>query len=151
MPIQRFRLLLGLAMTMLSVTSAMAEPAHYNASTNYILRCAGCHAMDGTGSKTGGIPPLQLIKTFTSDAKGRAYLMHVPGVVSTGLSSKEIAEVINYVAERWGDKTIPYTPFTEQEVTKLRAENIADIVSYRREITEKYKAEGKTVAEYPWP
>jgi cytochrome c553 len=151
MPIQRFNLLLGLIITMFSMAQAIAEPAHYNASTNYILRCAGCHAMDGTGSKNGGIPPLQLIKTFTSDAKGRAYLMHVPGVVSTGLNSKEIAEVINYVADRWGDKSISYTPFTEQEVAELRSEKIPDIVSYRREITEKYKAEGKTVADYPWP
>lgn len=134
-----------------SISPVLAEPARYNAANSYILKCAGCHAMDGTGSAAGGIPPLQLINAFTSDTKGRTYLMHVPGVASSGLNSTEIAEVMNYIVELWGDKTADYTPFTKEEVNQLRAIDIADVVSYRREIAEQYKKEGKEVADYPWP
>jgi hypothetical protein len=153
MPVKKSRLLLVLAaVTALPFSLAFADNKVDNSAlNNYLLKCAGCHAMDGTGSKIGGIPPLQLIRTFTSDVNGRAYLMHVPGVVSTGLGSKEIADVVNYISERWGDKSIAYTPFTEEEVTLLRATAIPDIVSYRRDITVKYQQEGKQVAEYPWP
>ncbi|THK40513.1 cytochrome C [Methylophaga sp. SB9B] len=77
--------------------------------------------------------------------------MHVPGVASSGLNSTEIAEVMNYIVELWGDKTADYTPFTKEEVNQLRAIDIADVVSYRREIAEQYKKEGKEVADYPWP
>jgi len=150
---KRIRFLWGLmALTALpSISPVFAEPARYSATTSYILKCAGCHAMDGRGSAAGGIPPLQLINAFTSDTKGRTYLMHVPGVVSSGLNSAEIAAVVNYIVELWGDKTIDYTPFTEAEVSQLRAVDIADVVSYRREIAELYEQEGKTVADYPWP
>lgn len=150
---KHLRLLLGLmALTGVSfISPVFAEPARYSATISYILKCAGCHAMDGTGSTSGGIPPLQLINAFTSDTKGRTYLMHVPGVVSSGLNSTEIAEVMNYIVELWGDKTADYTPFTKEEVNQLRAKDIADVVSYRREIAEQYKQEGKEVADYPWP
>ncbi len=122
-----------------------------NARNNYILHCSGCHGGDGTGSRTGGVPSLSLVKSFTSDAQGRKYLMQVPGIAYSGLSHKEIAEVVNYVAARWGQPEIPFQLFTAEEVDYLRATNIDDIVSYRRTLAKRYAAEGKLVADYPWP
>ncbi|HSH72131.1 MAG TPA: cytochrome c [Methylophilaceae bacterium] len=130
-------------------TSAFA--AGHTPQVNYILRCAGCHGLDGTGSSIGGVPPLGLIKTFTSDPEGRLYVMHVPGVVNSGLSNQEIADVINYVAQRWGSPDLPFESFGLEEVNHLRSINISDVVSYRRDLTSRYISEGKRVPEYPWP
>ncbi|MGZ8251030.1 MAG: c-type cytochrome [Methylophilaceae bacterium] len=133
------------------LSGATAMAGSRSASSNYILRCAGCHGMDGSGSSIGGIPSLGLIKSFTSDAEGRMYVMHVPGVVNSSLSNQEIADVVNYAVEKWGAKDVPFQHFSLEEVTRLRASNIDDIVSYRRNLTARYLTEGKLVAEYPWP
>lgn len=122
-----------------------------NTSKNYILHCSGCHGIDGTGSRTGGIPSLSLVKTFTSDAEGRKYLMQVPGIAYSGLSNKEIASVVNYAVARWGQPNVPFQSFTVEEVDHLRTTDIEDIVSYRRKLAARYVAEGKLVADYPWP
>ncbi len=122
-----------------------------NASNNYILHCSGCHGGDGAGSPAGGIPSLSLIKSFTSDAEGRKYLMQVPGIAYSGLSDKEIAAVVNYVAARWGEAAVPFQSFTAEEVGQLREVDIEDIVGFRRHLAKRYAAEGKLVADYPWP
>lgn len=117
----------------------------------YLLHCSGCHGDDGAGSRTGGIPSLRLIKSFTSDADGRKYIMQVPGIVNSGLSNKDIAAVVNYVVTRWGQPGVPFQLFSEEEVNELRATEIDDIVAYRRNLTARYAAKGKLVADYPWP
>ncbi len=122
-----------------------------NAKNNYLLHCSGCHRGDGTGSRTGGVPSLSLVKAFTSDAEGRKYLMHVPGIAYSGLSNKEIAAVVNYVVVRLGQPDVPFQLFTAEEVDHLRAVNIDDIVGYRRALAKRYATEGKLVADYPWP
>lgn len=134
-----------------ALMAASACAANRSPQVNFILRCAGCHGLDGTGSAIGGVPPLALIKAFTSDPDGRTYLMHVPGVVNSGLSNQEIADVVNYVAQRWGKPEIPFASFSLEEVDRLRAIEIPDIVSYRRDLTSRYLSQGKLVADYPWP
>ena len=134
-----------------SLLGQLAFAHSLSASNNYILHCSGCHGSNGTGSRTGGIPSLSLVKSFTSDAEGRTYLMQVPGITYSGLSNKEIAAVVNYVAARWGQPEVPFEIFTVEEVDRLRAVTIDDIVSYRRTLTKRYVADGKLVADYPWP
>lgn len=119
--------------------------------TNYILHCAGCHGMDGAGSSKGGVPSLSMIKSFTSDMAGRVYILHVPGIAYTTLNSQEIADVVNFAVDKWGAKEIPFQPFSAEEVHRLRAVPVEDVVIYRRALTSRYLAEGKAVADYPWP
>ena len=118
---------------------------------NYILRCAGCHGMDGTGSQIGGVPTFHdgAITTLANDDEARTYLMHVPGVVGASLSNAEIAEVMNWVNSHWG--TGPAPDFTEVEVNRRRAIPISDVVRFRRTLADRLKAEGKTLPDYPWP
>jgi hypothetical protein len=122
-----------------------------NPTNIYVLHCSGCHGVDGSGSRAGGIPNLNLVKTFTSDTEGRTYLMQVPGIAYSSLSNKEVASVLNYAVERWGQPNVPFNKFTFEEIAHLRAIEIADIVSYRRNLAARYEAQGKPVAEYPWP
>ena len=134
-----------------SAFSQLAFSQSINASSAYILHCSGCHGTDGAGSHIGGIPSLSLVKSFTSDIDGRKYITQVPGIAYSGLTNQDIAAVVNYVAARWGDPGIPFQKFTSEEVNNLRATNIDDIVGFRRSLTKRYIAEGKLVANYPWP
>lgn len=122
------------------------------AASNYLLRCAGCHGLDGAGVITGGIPPFPgFIDAFFKDEESRLYLMHVPGVISASLTDQEIAEVMNYVLDRWSNPDHGATYFTAAEVTHLREQPVPDVVLLRRSITERLAAEGVVLPEYPWP
>lgn len=137
---------------LLLVTGAASQAAERKPQANYVLRCAGCHDMDGSGLPKAGIPPFPgLVDAFYNDPRGRLYLMHVPGVASSSLSDREIAGVMNYVAERWSKPENHVPRFTAEEVGRLRAQPVADVVAMRRELVRDYQARGLPVAEYPWP
>lgn len=142
----------GALAALLLVTGAASQAAERKPQANYVLRCAGCHDMDGSGLPKAGIPPFPgLVDAFYNDPRGRLYLMHVPGVASSSLSDREIAGVMNYVAERWSKPENRVPRFTAEEVGRLRAQPVADVVAMRRELVRDYQARGLPVAEYPWP
>lgn len=142
----------GALAALLLVTGAASQAAERKPQANYVLRCAGCHDMDGSGLPKAGIPPFPgLVDAFYNDPRGRLYLMHVPGVASSSLSDREIAGVMNYVAERWSKPENHVPRFTAEEVGRLRAQPVADVVAMRRELVRDYQARGLPVAEYPWP
>ena len=145
------RILAVLALVLLLGSPALAQEA---GRTNFILRCAGCHAMDGSGSEPGGIPDFRnYVGAFAQTEDGRRYLMHVPGVVSASLTDQQIADVMNYVMETWGGTSLPadYRAFTGAEVATLRAEPVGDVVAYRRKVAAELMAQGIATAGYPWP
>ena len=136
----------------LQALSLHAQPL--SPKNHFILRCVGCHGPDGSGSEKGGIPDFNgYVGAFSYLPEGRLYLMHVPGVVGSGLSDQEIADVMNYLMHEWGGASMDdtYQPFSEHEVQSLRAQPLKDVVDYRRKVVEKLKAEGRPVAPYPWP
>lgn len=108
-----------------------------SATIAYQLHCVGCHMVDGSGAKSGGIPPLPgIVGHILKHQKGRLYLIHVPGVVNAGLPDDETANLLNYVLEVWGAKEAPanWQRFTGEEVTQLRAKSVDDIAALRAEI-----------------
>ncbi len=110
--------------------------------------------MDAAGSREGGIPDFRnYVASFSYSPKGREYLMHVPGVISASLSDREIAELMNYVMNRWGGNSLraDFMPFTEIEVTSLRQTSVKDVVKFRREVVVELQALQLPVADYPWP
>jgi mono/diheme cytochrome c family protein len=129
------------------VDAAAAGPA-----ANYLLRCSGCHGADGSGAPQSGIPPFPgFLDPFYRDAEGRRYLLHVPGVASSGLKPEEIATVLNLLAQRWGTEPASLPAFTEEEVRQRQAEPVADLVGLRQRLAARYQAAGQPVAPYPWP
>lgn len=131
-----------------------ARAGDYKPITNYILRCAGCHSLDGSGHPVGGIPDFRgFIGAFAGEDDGRTYVLHVPGVAGSGLSAGETAAVLNLVMGKWGGASLPadFRPFTEAEVAERRLRPVADVVVLRREIAARLQRTGVAMAEYPWP
>ena len=100
-----------------------------------------------------GVPPFSgSIGAIAADPDGRTYIMHVPGVAGSGLKDRQLAAVVNYILDTWAaDQAVPAPRFTAQEVSRLRAADVADVVGYRRAMAERLAKSGVVIAEYPWP
>ncbi|SFJ68517.1 hypothetical protein [Celeribacter neptunius] len=145
---------LSFALALLPAALAAADQPSRTAHTNYILRCAGCHGFEGGGTPEGGIPAFPgSVGHIAGTEMGRTYMMHVPGVVGASLNNREIAEVMNYVLDVWGEaeggESAAY--FSEEEVSRRRAIEVPDVVAYRRLVVDELTEMGIAVAEYPWP
>ncbi len=130
--------------------SVVGAAAELSPRSNYILRCTGCHGLEGLGTEEGGVPsfPGSVGKIANIDS-GRTYMMHVPGVVASSLTNAEIAEVMNYVLTNFDETDAE--PFTEEEVVRRRAVPFEDIVEERRQVVIELREMGVEIAEYPWP
>ncbi|MCG6228444.1 c-type cytochrome [Vibrio furnissii] len=137
------------------LTFALLNGAAYAAPNtpqqNYILKCSGCHDMDGSGSEPGGIPPLPgYLGAFMDDEQGRVYLMNVPGVIASGLNNHDLAVLMNYLNDKWGDKANA-KPYSAEEIAQIRAAPLEDVVKYRPEIVKRFNEQGIATGSYPWP
>lgn len=127
------------------------ETAGKYGRVDYLLHCSGCHGTKGNGTITGGIPAFpNSISHIASYENGRNYILQVPGVITTNMSDPEIARVLNYILEEWGDGA-EVAPFSGPEVTRRRALPAREVAEYRREITEELRQSDIEIAEYPWP
>jgi hypothetical protein len=82
----------------------------------------GCHRPDGSGSE-GTAPSLAgTVAKFLSVPGGREYLGRVPGVATSPLSDKDLAEVLNWMLWRFDSGHIPanFAPYTPEELGTLR-------------------------------
>ncbi|OAT32201.1 hypothetical protein M975_2093 [Buttiauxella brennerae ATCC 51605] len=73
----------------------------------------------------------------------------MPGVISSGLNDEQLAVLMNYLNQKWGDKHA--VAFTETEVHQIRSQPINDVVKFRRQIVNRFVAEGIATGDYPWP
>lgn len=142
------RMLLTAALTCLTA-APLWSGEHGRARSDYILHCSGCHTLTGEGTVNGGIPAFpDSIQHIAGLENGRTYMVHVPGVISNDMSDAEIAAVLNYILDQWGEGE---RHFSADEVTARRAQEIGDVVVYRRRVVEELRADGVELAEYPWP
>lgn len=141
-----------LALTLIAVAPAMADDRP--APVNYVLRCLGCHLQDGTGLPSAGIPDfVGKVGVFAGSDDGRRYLLHVPGVINSGLSNKETADLLNYIMDTYAGPSMPASsdPFTAEEVALLKSQDVGNVVAFRRKLVEELEAQGHELADYPWP
>ena len=107
---------------------------------DYMLQCQGCHLADGSGTEQAGIPTIiGLASRFLDFPEGRAYLVQVPGVSQAPLDDRAIAELMNWILERYpsdGD-TRAFEPYTEKEVASYRAKGPIDVVATRARLVER--------------
>lgn len=125
-----------------------------SAKSLYVLKCSGCHRIDGTGAPEAGIPPFPgFIAPLARNPDGRVYIAHVPGIVGSRLSNEQLVEVLNYVIDEWsGEEDTSSTPrFTAEEFARLRAVPVTNVVEFRRDVVTQMIESGDPVADYPWP
>jgi mono/diheme cytochrome c family protein len=122
----------------------------------YVLFCAGCHGFEGEGGGGGGgqpvIPPMKPdVGVFLRDQLGRAYLVNVGGVASSGMTDAETATVLNYVLKEFASKSLPedFKPYTEAEVASLRR-TLDDPVAVRKQIRKRLESRGYKLPAYQW-
>ncbi|MFM8464177.1 MAG: c-type cytochrome [Burkholderiaceae bacterium] len=141
-------LLLTLACPVVFAAQSVGSPR-----LNFVLHCAGCHAMDGSGNNAPGIPNLRgTIGNFLKVEGGRDYLAQVPGASQSPLSDQETAELLNWMLREFSAKELPATPklYSADEVRQLRRRPLADVMKRRIEVTDKLLREvGVDLRSYP--
>jgi mono/diheme cytochrome c family protein len=138
------RMLCGLAALTTLGTDALASPAH-----DYMLHCMGCHGATAEGVP-GKVPPLAhtLIQFMRSPA-GRIYVLRVPGASNSTLTDAQLAEVLNWIAARFGGEqlTASVAPFTASEVAAHRHVPMASVQATRREVLKELATSGSAPAD----
>ncbi|MFM2052647.1 MAG: hypothetical protein RL456_684 [Pseudomonadota bacterium] len=101
----------------------------------WVMHCAGCHAMDGSGHPDQGVPDMRgTLGRFLHHPQGRGYLVQVPGVNNAGLTDAQIADLTNWLIPAVSAGTAPagWAPYRAEEVARWRRERPADIAAARR-------------------
>lgn len=119
------------------------DAAERRARYDYVLHCSGCHDMDGSGHPTKGIPDFRnQVGYFAAVPEGRAMLMQIPGLLSSGLSDQRAADVTTWLVKQFAGSSLPagFQPYTAAEARHYRETRPADITATRnrlyREIAE---------------
>jgi hypothetical protein len=103
--------------------AAAQSEARYNAKTNYILHCQGCHGADGVGALPESVAPLaNSIGYFLRIPEGRRYLVQVPGAAYSAVDDAALAELLNYTLERFSAAQLPagFRRYTAEDVARVR-------------------------------
>jgi mono/diheme cytochrome c family protein len=132
-------LALRLALALIgAAVSASAETPQ----VDYLLQCQGCHRADGGGTPDS-VPHLRdFVGRFLTVPGGREYLIRVPGSAQSPLDDAELAAVLNWMIERFGPAEVSaaYTPFSAEEVTRVRRPPLTDVESVRSDLVSRMSA-----------
>ena len=93
------------------------------------------------------VPPLaNSVGRFLEVEGGREYLVQVPGVAMAPLNDKELADVLNWVAETYAPSEFLRSPtrFTASEVARYRTKIIDDVSARRSQLLDAYNARSST-------
>ena len=114
----------------------------------YVVHCAGCHSMDGSGHPAQGVPSMRgALGHFLRLPEGRAFLVQVPGVNNAGLSDAQIADLTNWMVPQFSADTAPpgWAPYRAAEVARFRAQRPGDVGAVRRGLVETLGQQGHAV------
>lgn len=124
---------------------SVATTTHARAS--YVLHCAGCHGMTGAGIPEHYVPGLQRLGDFLRLPGGRGYVIKVPGVMGSGLSDAQVAEVTNWMLATIAKDSVPpgHAPYDSAEVARARATPLVDVSAERKRLLEQARQQGLTI------
>lgn len=124
--------------------ASASESPHFN----FMLHCAGCHQIDGSGLPDGSVPTFKgSLGHFVRSAEGRAFLVQVPGSAQSPLSDQELADVLNWLLIDLYAAELPekFVRYTAAEVRKLRDQPIGDAQSQRERVVSDLRVSGYDV------
>ncbi len=142
----------GMAATVLAAGGAQAGEAlisEARARSLFVLNCAGCHQIDGSGAPHAGVPSMRgNLGHFLGSAAGRAFLVQVPGARNSALSDAELAALTNWQLLSFSSASVPagFTPYTTAEVTQSRGRPPSDVAAARAAILRELAEAGKLPA-----
>ena len=118
-----------------------------SARGHYVLHCAGCHRVDGSGTPARYVPDLRHLGQFLQLDGGRAFVIGVPGVMGSGLSDAQVAEVANWLLATMARDSVPegHQPYTAAEVAAARQRPMADVAAVRQRLMEQARARGMRI------
>ena len=92
------------------------------AEYNWVMHCRGCHGFDARGSKGGAPNMVGEVGWFLHSVEGRAFLGRVPGVAFVELPDNEVAELLNWLTQKFDKAGVPkpFKPYSAEEVGQLR-------------------------------
>jgi hypothetical protein len=127
-------LLAGMLLAAAAPCSQADMKVYRGSEHDYVLRCSGCHSMDGSGHPEFGVPDFRgQVGYFLRLPQGRAFLMQVPGLLNAGLPDDRSAAVTNYVIKTFAGDSLPrdFAPYTAEEAKRYRESRPADVAARR--------------------
>lgn len=106
---------------------------------DFQLHCMGCHGEAGEGME-GKVPSLRAnLARLLAESEGRAYVLRVPGVAQSSLSSQRLAAVLNWLVREYASSADTLSPFTAAEVEDARKEPLLDVGAQRQRMDANYQ------------
>lgn len=127
-------ILMGLVISRVSADPLIGVSDPSRAQYNWVMHCRGCHQIDATGSK-GGAPNMKgVVAQFLHLTEGRDFLGRVPGVAFVSLPDNEVAELLNWMVQRFDATHIPenFVPYSTKEVSQLRQQPLISEAATKR-------------------
>lgn len=130
-----------LKLALLPVVAILSFPAYGNSAdrANYLLHCAGCHGEDGRGLP-GHVPSMRgVVSALAASPEGRRYVLGVPGVTQSELTSEQMASVLNWIVREFREPGFAGAtkPFTPAEVTRGRQAPILQVTATRERLVQR--------------
>jgi mono/diheme cytochrome c family protein len=144
---------LGGAQTMVLGRMVQARPdapavaATGSPRARFVLHCSGCHGADGRGAPQRYVPDLRRVGDFLRVVGGREFVISVPGVMGSGLSDPQVAELTNWLLATLARDSVPagHQPFSTEEVTRARAAPLVDVAARRRQLQQRARGQGLAI------
>jgi hypothetical protein len=105
----------------------------YEPVVNYQLHCMGCHLADGSG-QPGRVPSIRRsLVLFSASPEGRDFVVRVPGVAQSPLSSEDTAALLNWMVRNLSDTKVPpgFQDYSASEVQNLRNRPLVQVSALR--------------------
>jgi mono/diheme cytochrome c family protein len=134
----------------LHANAPSVSPTH-SARALYVLHCAGCHGLDGSGSASARVPDMRQLGQFLRVPGGREFLIQVPGVMGSGLNDEQVAQVTNWVLSSIANASmVPHhQAFNAAEVSQARRNPLVNVAATRAVLVQRAQALGLQLAQTP--
>ena len=128
---------------------APVQAATTSARSAYVVHCAGCHGVDGAGTRLGNVPDMRTLGRFLPLPGGREFVVKVPGVMGSGLDDAQVAAVTNWVLATLAAPSLPgdFQPFSAEEVRRARNTPLTDVAAARARLVAAARERGIVLAE----
>lgn len=113
--------------------NAESTPITTSVRSLFVVHCAGCHGMDASGSASASVPDMRRLGNFLRLAGGREFVIKVPGVMGSGLTDQQVADVTNWLLATLAKDSVPegHVAYDAAEVQRARAVPLVDVAAAR--------------------